>query len=143
MVSIVFVIVFARGDEAKVGIGLTGGKEADFAGGVAGDGEEEKGAAASALDVEAKALVALFVEQSIRLGCAEEVTVEAVGALGGFVFDGVEERAIVGGPGGAGDTLDSNGESLAGGQIFAILRARFRCRGGASEWGTACPLRCA
>src|SRR6266404_349911 len=122
MVSVVFVIVFARGNEAEVGIGLSGGKEADLAGGVAGDGEEEKGAAAGALDIEAKALVALFVEQSIELGCAEDVAVEAVGALGGFVFDGIEERAIVGGPGGAGDALDSNGESLAGGQILDLQR---------------------
>ena len=35
------------------------------------------------------------------------MAIEPVRALGGFVFDGVEERAIVGGPGSAGDALDS------------------------------------
>src|SRR5260370_32815727 len=45
MVSVVFVIVFARGNEAEVGVGLRGGKEADLAGGVDGHGGGERGGA--------------------------------------------------------------------------------------------------
>src|SRR5260221_10021394 len=118
MVSVVFVIVFARGNEAEVGIGLSGGKEADLAGGVAGDGEEEKGAAAGALDIEAKALVALFVEQSIELGCAEDVAVEAGGALWGFVFDGIEKGGVVGGPSGGGGAARFKRGGRRGGEDF-------------------------
>src|ERR1700730_15344131 len=52
MVGVVFVIVFARGDDAEVGSGLSGGKEADFAGGVAGGGQKEKTAAARAFGLD-------------------------------------------------------------------------------------------
>src|SRR5713226_1540811 len=122
VVDVIFVVVFARGDQAKVGIGLVGGEEAHLAGGVAGDGEEQEAAAAGAFDVQAKALVGFFVEQRIGLVVVEGMAIEAVGALGGFVFDSVEERAIVGGPGRTGDALDALGGDFAGAQVLDLQR---------------------
>src|SRR5260370_3817807 len=122
VVDVIFVVVFARGDQAKVGIGLVGGEEAHLAGGVAGNGEEQEATAAGAFDVEAKALVGFFVEQRIGPAATHDVAIEAVGALGGFVFDSVEERAVVGRPGGTGDGLDANGQRLASAQIFVLQR---------------------
>src|SRR6267142_1035560 len=113
MLDIVFVVVFARGDQTKFGVRLRCWKKTDFTRGVAGDCEQKKCAAARAFDVEAESLVGLFVEQRVGLGCAENVAIQAVGALRSFVFDGVEERVIVGSPRGAGDTFDSNWERLA------------------------------
>src|SRR6267154_2325346 len=112
MLDIVFVVVFARGDQTKFGVRLRCWEETDFTRCVAGDCEQKKRAAAGAFDVEAETLVGFFVEQRVGLGRAKNVTIEAVRALGGFVFDRVEERAIVGGPRGAGDALDSNWERL-------------------------------
>ncbi len=48
------------------------------------------------------------------------MTIEAIGALGGLVLHGVEERAIVGGPGGAGDPLDAFGKRLGGAEILDV-----------------------
>src|SRR6266404_2879227 len=122
MLYVVFMIIFARSDEAKLRARLSCGKETDFTRCVAGDREQKKGAAAGAFDIEAKTLVGFFVEQRVGLGCAENVAIEAVGALRGFVFDGVEEAAIIGGPGGAGDTLDSDWERFAAVQILDLQR---------------------
>src|SRR5882762_5450775 len=110
MLYVVFMIIFARSDEAKLRARLSCGKETDFTRCVAGDCEQKKCTAARAFDIEAKMLVGFFVEQRVGLGCAENMAIEAIGALRGFVFDGVEEAAIVGGPGGTGDALDSNGQ---------------------------------
>ena len=44
--------------------------------------------------------------------------IEAVGALGDFVFDCVEERLVVRGPSGAGDALGLEEEQRIGGEIF-------------------------
>src|SRR5713226_5173429 len=118
MLDVVFVIVFARSNQTKFGVRLRGGKEANFARCVAGDGEEKKSAAAGAFDIQAETFVRLFVEQGVGLVRAKNVAIKAVGAFGGFVFDGVEEGAIVGGPGGASYALDSNGKRLASVEIF-------------------------
>src|SRR5713226_2311593 len=120
MLDVVFVIVFARSNQTKFGVRLRCWKEANFARCVAGDGEEKKSAAAGAFNVEAETFVRLFVEQRVGLGCTEDVAIEAVRALGSFVFDGAEERAVVGGPGGASYALDSNGKRLASVQIFDL-----------------------
>ena len=122
VVDVVFVGVFAVSDHAKFRRGLIGGQVADFAGGVAGSREKQEGAAAGAFDLDAEALVAFFVEERVGLGEFSGVTIEAVGALGGFVFHGVEERAIVGGPGGAGDALDAFGKRFAGAEILDLQR---------------------
>jgi len=113
MLDIVFVVVFAWSNQAESRVRLSCGKETDFTRCVAGDCEQKKCAAARAFDVESETLVGFFVEQRIGLGRAKNVTIEAVRALGGFVFYGVEECAIVGGPRGAGNALDSNWEPLA------------------------------
>jgi len=46
------------------------------------------------------------------------MAIEAVGALGNFVFDDVEEGEIVGGPGGAGDALEAEREEFVGVEIL-------------------------
>ncbi len=46
--------------------------------------------------------------------------IQPVRALRGFVFDGVEQRAVVGGPGHAGDTFESLGKSSSGAQVFDL-----------------------
>src|SRR5258706_5728101 len=51
MVSGVFVIVVSRGNEAEVGIWLSGGKGSGLAGGVSSECEYEKCAATVALDI--------------------------------------------------------------------------------------------
>ena len=81
----------------------------NLASGVAVGDEEEIGAAAAAFDINAETLVFLLVEKRVRAGGAEDVAKELMGALGNFVFDDIEEGAIVGGPGGGGDTLDAEG----------------------------------
>src|SRR5260370_35957251 len=65
VIDVVFVIVFARRDQAELRVRLSGGKEADLASGVAGDGQHQKRIAASAFNIDAKAFVRLFVEQRI------------------------------------------------------------------------------
>src|SRR5208283_1979486 len=51
---------------------------------------------------------------------AEDMAIEAVGALGNFVFDNIEESEIVGGPGGAGDALDTQGEEFVGEEFVGV-----------------------
>jgi hypothetical protein len=118
MIDVVFVIVFARRDEMEFAGGLIGAQKADFTGGVAIGDEEKVRAAAGAFDINAEALVLFLVEEGVGDAGAEDMAIEAVGALGNFVFDDVEECEIVGGPGGAGDTLDAEGEEFVGLQIL-------------------------
>ena len=56
----------------------------------------------------------------MRVGAAERVALELELALLLFVFDGVEERAIVGGPDDGADALDFSGESFAGFEILDV-----------------------
>src|SRR5215831_9064610 len=46
------------------------------------------------------------------------MTIQAIGPLRDLVFDGVEESAVVGSPGGAGNALDGFGKNFAGTQIL-------------------------
>jgi hypothetical protein len=107
MVHIVFVVVLAGGDDLKVAGGLIGPEKVNFASGVAIGNEEEIGAAAGALDVNAKTLVFFLVEENVGEVRAKDVTIEAVRTLGNFVFDDVEESKTVSGPGGAGNAFDA------------------------------------
>ena len=75
MVNVVFVVVFAGGDQLKFAGGLIGAEEADFAGGVAIGDEEQIGAAAGALDINAEALVFFLEEEDIGKVGAEDVAV--------------------------------------------------------------------
>ena len=86
-------------DDTEGLIGLAGVQIVDLgsAPGVLG-GDEEKTAAASAMDVEGELSVG-FVEDDLvglRVG-AEDVAADLFGALG-FVEGGVEKSAVVGGP---------------------------------------------
>ena len=85
-------------------------------------GEKQIGAAAGAFDLDAEALVGFFVDEHGRAQSSQGVAIEAMRALGGFVFDGVEKRAIVGSPGGAGDALDASGERFVGAEILDLQR---------------------
>ena len=51
---------------------------------------------------------------------AEDVAIKAVGPLGDFVFDCVEESLVVGGPCGARDALDFEGQECVGGEILDL-----------------------
>jgi len=118
MIDVVFVMVFARSNKMEFAGGLIGAQKADFTGGVAIGDEEEIGAAAGAFDINAEALVFFLVEEGVGDAGAEDMAIEAVGALGNFVFDDIEESEIVGGPDGAGDALDAEGEEFVGLQIL-------------------------
>ena len=118
VVDVVFVVVFARVDERELAGGSIGAEIADFTGGVAVGDEEQIRAAAAAFDVNAEALVFFLVEEGVRARGAEDVAIELVGALGDFVFDDVEEGAVVGGPGGGGDALDAEREEFVGEEIL-------------------------
>jgi len=65
VVDVVFVIVFARGDELEFGERSGGGEETDLAGSVAVGQEEQVGAATSAFNVNTEAFVGLFVKQCV------------------------------------------------------------------------------
>src|SRR6266851_1619523 len=79
-----------------------------------------KTSAARAFYFDSKPLVGLFIEQGIRFCGAQNMPIEPVRALRDFVFDGVEQRAIVGSPGDAGDTFESLGKSSSGAQVFDL-----------------------
>ena len=118
MVDVVFVIVPAGVDELEATRGAIGAEIVDFAGDVAVGEEEEVGPTAAALDINAEALVVFFEEKRVGAVGIKDVAEELVGALGDFVFDDIEEGAIVGGPGGGGDTLDAEGEEFVGAEIL-------------------------
>ena len=120
MVNVILVGIFAGSDQREIGRRLAGGEEMDFAGGVAGDGEEQISAGAGARDFDAKALVEFVIDQGVGFRCAESMAKEAVGVLRGRVFDGIEERAIVSGPGGAGDSLDARWQRFVFGKVFDL-----------------------
>ena len=105
-----FVVVFARSDQLKLTRGLIRAQETDFAGGVAIRDEEEIGAAAGALNIDAEALVFFLEKENIGKVGAEDVAIQAMRALGDFIFDDVEESKTVGSPGGAGDAFNVEGE---------------------------------
>src|SRR5690242_9774808 len=121
VVGVIFVIVFAGGDQSKLAERSGGGEEADFAGSVAVDDEDEIRAAAGAFDVNVETLVGFFVEELVGAGgIAEDVAIKAMGALGEPVFDYIEEMAVVGGPGGGGDAFDAEGQEFGGAEVFDL-----------------------
>ncbi len=75
VVGVIFMIVLARGNQAEVGIRLRSREEADFACGMAGDGQEKKRAAARTFDIDAESFVMLLVEQGVGFGGSENVTI--------------------------------------------------------------------
>ena len=78
---------------------------------------------------DSKPLVDFLEEQGVRFRGPQNVPVEAVRALRGFVLNGVEQRAIVGGPGNTGDALDTLGKDGPGAQIFHLERELAESRG--------------
>src|SRR5580700_9521881 len=122
MLDVVFVFVFARRDQSKAAHWIRSGKKANFAGGVAGGRQNQKSAAATAFNFYAEALVFFLQQKRIGLVGAEDVAVKLIRALGGLVFDGVKERAIVGRPGGAGGAFDALRKRFAGSQILDLQR---------------------
>ncbi len=55
--------------------------------------------------------------------------IEPVRALGRFVFDRVEQRPIVGGPGDTGDALDALRKGAPGAQVFDLKHVLTETRG--------------
>src|SRR6266568_8029427 len=98
MIRVIFMVVFPRMNKLKLSQGLVGVQEADFAGRMTNDGKKHESAAARAFDFQAKPLVSLLVEEGILFGRAQNMSVQPVRALGGFILDDVKQRAIVGGP---------------------------------------------
>ena len=78
---------------------------------------------------DSKTLIEFLEEQGVRFRGPQNVPVEAVRALRGFVLDGVEQRAIVGGPGDTGDALDALGKDGPGAQVFHLQRELAESRG--------------
>src|SRR5260370_35000363 len=73
MFRVVFVVVFARGNEPEFSRGLIRAQVADFAGRMTNDRQEKKSAAARAFHFDSKALISLLVNQGIRHGSAWSV----------------------------------------------------------------------
>ena len=65
VVDVIFVVVLPRIDQAECRVRLSCRKEANFAGRVARDSQQEKGAAARAFDIDAKTFVRFFVEERV------------------------------------------------------------------------------
>ena len=123
VLNVVFVIVFAGSDQLEFAERVGSGEEADFAGGVAVDDEDEISAAAGALDVNVEALVGFFVKELVGSGgIAESVAIETMGPLGDGIFDDEEKVAVVGGPGGGSDAFDAEGQEFERTQVFDLER---------------------
>src|SRR6266481_4461383 len=120
MFRVVFVIVFSCSDEPEFSAGLVGRQVAYFAGCMTRGGQKKKTAAPRPFDFNSKPFVRLFVDEWVRFGRAQNMPIQTVGSLRSFVFDGIEQRPIVGGPGDAGDAFESLGESCSGTQIFDL-----------------------
>ena len=129
VVGVVFMVVFARSHEPKLSGGLIGAQEADFAGRMTRGGQKEKSAAACALHFDSKTLIALLEQQGVRFSGTQNMPIEPVRTFRGFVFDGIEEGTIVGGPGNTGDALDTLGKDGPGAQIFHLERELAESRG--------------
>src|SRR5260370_35518057 len=84
MFRVVFVVVFARGNEPEFSRGLIRAQVADFAGRMTNDRQEKKSAAARALHFDSKALASLLLKQGIRLSDAWSVPIEPERALRHF-----------------------------------------------------------
>src|SRR5260370_11811653 len=93
------------------------------------DGQEEKSSAARASHFDPKPLVGLLIEELVRLRRAQNVPIKPVRTLRRFVFNAVEERAIVGRPGDTGDTFESLGKRGPSTQIFDLKQVLTKTRG--------------
>ena len=99
MVDGVFVLVFAGTDESELAGGLVGGEDAALGGGVAAGFEDDEFAVAGAARADVEALVVVLVDEDVGgVGRVEGVAEELELTLLFFVFDGVEERDVVGRP---------------------------------------------
>ncbi len=122
VIHVVFVLLLARSDQPKISKRIVSRKEAHFAGGVAGGRKNQIRPAARAFNLHTESFVALLVQQPVGLARSHQVPVQPAGTLGDFVLHGVEQRVIVGGPGGAGHPLNALGQRFAGAQAFNLQR---------------------
>lgn len=123
VVGVIFVMVFAGGDQLEFAERVARGEKANFAGGVAVDDEDEISTAAGALDVNVESLVGFFIEELVGAdGLAEDVAIKAMGTLGEGIFDYIEEKAVIGGPGGGGDAFDAEGQEFGSAEILDLQR---------------------
>ena len=129
MFRVVFVVVFARSDEPEFFGRLIRAQVADFACRMARDGQKEKRAAARAFHFDSKALVRLVVQQRIWFGGAQNMPIQSMRALRRFVFDGVEQSAIIRGPRNAGDAFESLGKRRPRVQVFDLQHVLAETRG--------------
>src|SRR6266705_2650391 len=118
MVRVILVIVLAPGNQLKWSERVICAEKADLAGSVACRSKQKVCATSRAFDFNMKALVCFFVEQRVRIGGPKNMAIEAVGAFGRFVFDGIEERLVISGPGNAGNALNTQGKHLRGTKVF-------------------------
>ncbi len=122
MIHVIFMVRLARSDHAKLAIRLKRGQETHLARCVAGNHQQKKRAAASALNFNAKALVGLFINQCIGPRRANNVAIEPVGAFRSRVFDGIKKRPAIGRPNRARNALHRFRINLPTPQVFDVQR---------------------
>ena len=118
MVGIIFDILFARLEDAKLRHGLIGRNVVSLGGGVAAADHEDVGVAAGLERFHFEAFVLFFVDERVGSGGSELMAVEAILALGDLVFLGVENRLVVVGPNDGADSLGVIGQEFAGAKIL-------------------------
>src|SRR4029077_14034650 len=109
VVHVVFVAIFALRDALKFPEGLVRAQIAKFAGGVAVADQQQVRAAPGALNIDAKALVLLLIDQRVRSLCAQAVAPQLVRPLGYLILHDVKECLVVAGPRRAGHALHAKG----------------------------------
>ena len=122
MVHVILMVRLTRSDEAKRAVRLRCGQKAHLARRVARNHQQKERAAAGALDLDAEALVGLFVNQRVRLPRTGHVAIEPVSALRRRVFNGIKKRAVVRRPSRAGHALHRFGKLSAAPQILDVQR---------------------
>ena len=117
----VFVLVFAGTDESELSSWLVGWKDAALGGGVAAGFEDDEFPVASTACADVEALIVVLLDENIGgVRRLKGVAIKLKLALLLFVFDGVEERAVVGCPGDGAYALDFAGEGFSGFEILDV-----------------------
>jgi hypothetical protein len=121
MVDVVLVALAPRDDGAELAFGLVRAQDPDVRRVLAGDAEHEMLFASRVAHVDVEVLVVFLVDERVR-GIAQAHAVELVAALGGLVLLDIEERAVVGRPGGGGHAHRGLAREAARGEILHVHR---------------------